>query len=199
MKTAQSAHHNLSHEPASIFGDPWNEPASTAVKIRTTLAFLAFLALVLLFAATASAWVSSLTPEPAQIGSAADAPKANDAGRRAQSPIPVLAPSGMTPAQADEFSQRLRATPDGYFSRVSFGDYDIVVNGSTRRSATADSAIRFSETETGLAAIFARDGADYQVEFSCRGPGSEAGVRCVTEAQARAFVEGFTAFAEPGA
>lgn len=196
MKTAQSMHHQLSRAPASIFGDPWNEPATTAVKVRTTLAFLVFMALVILFAATASAWVSSLTPEPVQTRPAADAVKANDAGRTAQSLIPVLAPSGMSPAQADEFAQRLRVTPDGYFSRVSFAAYDLVVNGSTRRSGPADSAIRLSQTETGLAAMFARDGADYQVEFSCRGPGSEAGVHCVSEAEALAVVAAFDPFAE---
>jgi hypothetical protein len=175
------------HEQPNVFGDPWNEPATTAVKIRTTLAFVAFLALIILFAATASGWVSDLAPEPAQ--PAAVASKANGAGRTAQSPVPVLAPSGMTAVQADEFAERLRSTPDGYFSRVSYPAFDMVVNGSLRRSGPADSALRISETETGISAMFARDGADYQVEFSCRGPGSEAGASCITEADVRAIVE----------
>jgi hypothetical protein len=197
MKTAHSAHPDLHHEPAGIFGDPWNEPATAASGLRMSLVIGILVLAAIVFAATAAAWVSDFSsqgaqPQPTVVE--ATAFTGDTRGGTQQSPVPVLAPGGMTAAQSEEFARRFRATPDGYFARVSFGAYDVVVNGSTRRSGAGDSAIRISETETGLAAMFSRAGADYQVEFSCRGPGSEAGARCITEDQARAFVAALIAY-----
>lgn len=186
------------NEQPGIFGDPWNEYATTASKVRMALVFVALLTLSILFAATASAWVSGFGPEPEQARAVADASKANDAGRVAQSPIPVLGPSSLTAAQAEEFAQRLRTSPYGYSSSVSLAAYDVVVDGSSRRSAP-DSAMRVSETERGLAVTFSRDGGDYQVEFVCRGPGSEAGASCVAEADALEYAAAFVTFGEDAA
>jgi hypothetical protein len=180
MKAAHAPYAGQHRQPSSIFDDPWNEPKTLAAKVRITLAFAAFLLLVILFAATASAWVSSLSDEAAP--RPATTLKSNEASRLEQSPVAVLAPSGMSAAQADEFARRFRATPDGYFSSVAFGGYDVVVNASSARSARG-AEISVSETETGLAVAFHRDGAEYQVAFSCRGPAN-----CISEAEARAVV-----------
>jgi FlaG/FlaF family flagellin (archaellin) len=204
MSTAQPSSAPHPHRNPSPFGDPWNEPASTASKLRTTLAVAVFIILVALFAATATAWVSAISTTPgAQQG--LSAPKnsarsdrtasAEDSRLTTGSGIGVLAPRNMTGDQTAEFTARFRATPDGYFSRVSFDSYDVVINGTKsvsaagRSGATRDaSEIRISETENGLSATFNRDGANYLVEFSCPGPGNEAGVACIGEADARAFV-----------
>jgi hypothetical protein len=106
------------------------------------------------------------------------------------SPAPVLAPGGLTMSEAAAFARSFHATPDGFFARVSLSRYDLVVNGSTSAAAASArglSEVRVSETETGLAAMFRRDGADYMLEFVCRGPGGETGARCATPEEARAL------------
>jgi hypothetical protein len=111
--------------------------------------------------------------------------------------VPVLAPAAMSTEQADSFEDSYRATPDGYFARMAMNGYDVVVNG-TRVFAVAPEAagappardtseIQYSETDTGASVTFNRFGADYSIEFVCRGPGGEPS--CVSEAQATEFVE----------
>lgn len=112
--------------------------------------------------------------------------------------VPVLAPSGMSTEQAAGFARSFRATPSGYFARMSGDDFDVVING-TRAYAVAPpsagarprdtSANQFSESETGLGVTFARFGADYSVDFVCRGGGDEAGMECISQEAAASFVE----------
>jgi len=112
--------------------------------------------------------------------------------------VPVLAPSGMSSEQAAGFGRSFRATPSGYFARMSGDDFDVVING-TRAYAVAPpsagarsrdtSANQFSESETGLGVTFARFGADYSVDFVCRGSGDEAGMECISQEAAASFVE----------
>lgn len=112
--------------------------------------------------------------------------------------VSVLAPSGMSSEQAAGFARSFRATPSGYFARMSGDDFDVVING-TRAYAVAPpsagarsrdtSANQFSESETGLGVTFARFGADYSVDFVCRGGGNEAGMECISQQAAARFVE----------
>lgn len=110
----------------------------------------------------------------------------------------VLAPANLSPERTAQFARTFRATPDGYFARVDLPGFDVVVNGTRAFGVVPESAgarsgevsqLRISESETGLSAVFRRYGVDYQIEFVCRGPGDEAGARCVTPEEARAVVE----------
>jgi len=116
----------------------------------------------------------------------------------ASASVPVLAPSGMTSNQAAGFARSYRTTPDGYFARMSGDDYDVVINGTHAYAVappdagarTRDtSTYQFSESETGLGVTFGRFGADYAVDFECRGSGDEAGMDCITQQAATRFVE----------
>jgi hypothetical protein len=117
-------------------------------------------------------------------------------------PTPVLTPSHLSAEGTAQFARTFRATPDGYFARVDLPGFDVVMNGSRAFGVAPESAgartgeisqLRISESETGLSAMFRRYGVDYQIEFVCRGPGDEAGVRCVTPEEARALVESLVA------
>jgi len=123
---------------------------------------------------------------------------ADAATRFDRSVVPVLAPETITPEQAARFATSFRATPDGYFGRLPQAGFDVVING-TRAFAVAPpsagapvrdmSEVRISQSETGLAASFSRYGADYEVEFACRGAGDELGARCLSAEEARALVD----------
>ncbi len=121
-----------------------------------------------------------------------------DAARFADATVPVLAPAGMSRGQAVQFTESFRATPDGYFARMSLEEFDVVVNG-TRIYARAPEAAgappardtsqyQYSESETGMSVTFSRFGADYSVDFVCRGAGDEGGSECVSEAEAAELV-----------
>jgi hypothetical protein len=117
------------------------------------------------------------------------------AAKMATSPIPVLAPASLTREQAAELGRKFRATSDGYFASFHHGAYDVVFNGSKGAGAAAGGAdrpdasrVRVSQEDTGLSTSFTLRGAEYQVEFACRGPGSEAGATCLTPDEARAFI-----------
>jgi hypothetical protein len=112
--------------------------------------------------------------------------------------VPVLAPVGLSEEQAQRFVDTFRATPDGYFARMSMPEFDVVVNGTKIYAIPPESAgaterdtteLHVTESEDGMSATFNRFGADYSVEFACRGAGGEEGAKCLTEAQAREFVE----------
>jgi hypothetical protein len=121
----------------------------------------------------------------------------NDGARFAEATVPVLAPAAMSREQASSFVSSYRTTPDGYFARLGLEEFDIVVNG-TRMFAVAPqgagapsrdtTAYQFSESDTGMSVTFNRFGADYSIDFVCRGPGGE-GSACVSEAEAAEFVE----------
>lgn len=117
-----------------------------------------------------------------------------DASKFADAVVPVLAPASMSTDQASGFADSYRATPDGYFARMAMDSYDVVVNGTRAFAVAPESAgarprdtsqVLFSETDTGASVTFNRFGADYSIEFVCRG----AGETCVTEAQATELVE----------
>jgi hypothetical protein len=181
------------------------------------------IALILaLVAAAAAAWMTSTNdiegsvvggsdgdPTPTEGQRTIDAPDVPDsatrrwlsedaAARMDGAAVPVLAPGDLTREQAAGFAERFRATPDGYFARLSLTNLDVVLNGTRRyavaperegATATYTSQVRISESETGLAASFSRFGADYEIEFSCRGPGGEETPDCITEAEARALID----------
>ncbi len=115
----------------------------------------------------------------------------------AESSVPVLAPAAMSTDQAETFADSYQTTPDGYFARMPSEEFDVVVNG-TRAYAVAPeaagaqtrdtSAFQFSESDTGLSVTFNRFGADYSIDFVCRGAGGDAG-GCVDETKAAEFVE----------
>jgi hypothetical protein len=201
--------------PQPSIGAPKPGPSPLAAKRALQAAVVVVLTLI---AASAAAWVglrgepSAVTdvqpggdPTPERgvrqvepvsaIAATFDAEalaKFNDAS------TPVLAPSQLSPEATAQFARTFRATPDGYFARVDLPGFDVVVNGSRAFGVAPESAgarsgevsqLRISESETGLSAMFRRYGVDYQIEFVCRGPGDEAGARCVTPEEARAVVE----------
>lgn len=116
----------------------------------------------------------------------------------ASATVPVLAPASMTEDQAARFAESYRVTPDGYFARIPGADFDVIVN-ATRAFAVAPaeagarpreaSTYTIGESETGLGVTLSRFGADYSIDFACRGEGDEGGADCVTEDAAAAFVE----------
>jgi hypothetical protein len=134
---------------------------------------------------------------PVVAESVADGLFPDDGATFASASVPVLAPSAMSREQASSFVSSYRTTPDGYFARMALDEFDVVVNG-TRMFAVAPEAAgapsrdttqyQFSESDTGLSVTFNRFGADYSIDFVCRGPGGE-GSACVTEAKAAEFVE----------
>ncbi len=112
-------------------------------------------------------------------------------------PAIVVAPSGMTQAQKDEFSRTFRATPDGFFARLTFDDHDVVINGTLAFTVPPES-LRFqrrtgryfvqkAEGETDIA--FSSFGGDYLVQFICHeySEGDVGG--CVTDEEAIALFE----------
>ena len=113
------------------------------------------------------------------------------AARFAGATVPVLAPVGLSADQVARFADTYRSTPDGYFARVGYDEYDVVMNG-TRAYAVAPQASepitaeemrdwKVSESETGLSVTFSRYGADYSLDFVCRGAGDEESADCVEE------------------
>lgn len=119
-----------------------------------------------------------------------------DASQFADASVPVLAPAAMSTEQAETFSDSYRTTPDGYFAQMPTDQFDVVVNGTRNFTVAPESAgaqtrdtsdIQFSESDTGLSATFNRFGADYSIDFVCRG-GGDVGGACVDEAEAAEFV-----------
>lgn len=115
----------------------------------------------------------------------------------ADASVPVLAPAAMSTDQASAFVDSYRTTPDGYFAQMAAEDFDVVVNGTRAYSVAPEAAgatprdtgaFQFSESDTGLSVTFNRFGADYSIDFVCRGAGGE-GATCVDEAEATQFVE----------
>jgi hypothetical protein len=159
---------------AGVFGDPWSEPPSAASKAARTLALVAAVAAAIVFSATASAWIDGFSSEPPVRLAAASLPEpgggaALDAAtlaKMATSPIPVLVPNTLSATQASEIARRFRAVPDGYFVRISYERYDVVLNGARAARAADAPQVQISESETGLSASFARDGGEYLIEFS---------------------------------
>jgi hypothetical protein len=112
-------------------------------------------------------------------------------------PSIVVAPSGMSQGERDEFSRSFRATPDGYFARLTRDDYDVVING-TLAYTVAPASLRFqrrtgryfiqkSEGETGIS--FSDFGGDYLIQFVCHEftEGQVGG--CVSDEEAVALFE----------
>ncbi|MGD2133815.1 MAG: hypothetical protein PVI23_13555 [Maricaulaceae bacterium] len=131
-------------------------------------------------------------PATAEVASAAGRLFPGDLAERfAGAPVPVLAPGAISPEQARRFAETFRPTPDGFFARIGYDAYDVVVNG-TRVYATPPPAaepitarrmsdLKVSESETGLSVTFSMFGADYSLDFVCRGAGEEESADCVGE------------------
>jgi hypothetical protein len=112
-------------------------------------------------------------------------------------PAIVVAPSGMSQTERDEFSRSFRATPDGYFASLTGDDHDVVING-TLAYTVAPSSLRFqrrtgryfiqkSVGETSIS--FSDFGGDYLVQFICHQYDDETVGGCVTDAEAVAVFE----------
>jgi hypothetical protein len=112
-------------------------------------------------------------------------------------PAIVVAPSGMTQEQRDEFSRTFRATPDGYFASLTMDGYDVVINGTLAYSV-APETLRFQRTsgrynlqkgEGSTDIAFADFGGDYLISFICQVyvEGQEGG--CVSDEDAVALFE----------
>lgn len=111
-------------------------------------------------------------------------------------PAIVVAPSGLTDLQKTEFSRTFRATPDGYFARLTGDDHDVVING-TLAYTVAPESVRFQRRagryhiqkglgETDVA--FSDFGGDYLIQFICHEYTEQEG-GCVTDAEAVAMFE----------
>lgn len=118
------------------------------------------------------------------------------------SPVPVLVPPPSVAAAADGLEAaptQIRPVSDGYFANYPGARYDLSVHGTKQFAAApatapapaaqaeADAAgYRFEEGEGQAILSFSRFGADYVLEFHCKGDLSAA---CVTEAEAIAAAE----------
>jgi hypothetical protein len=112
-------------------------------------------------------------------------------------PSIVVAPSGMSQSERDEFSRTFRATPDGYFAVLKGDDHDVVING-TLAYTVAPASLRFQRRtgryniqksigETDIA--FSDFGGDYLIQFICHEFDDEQVGGCVTDAEAVALFE----------
>jgi hypothetical protein len=112
-------------------------------------------------------------------------------------PAIVVAPSGMTQEQKDEFSRTFRATPDGFFAVLTFDDHDVVINGTLAFTVPPET-LRFqrrtgryfvqkAEGETAIS--FSSFGGDYLIQFVCHeySEGDVGG--CVTDDEAIALFD----------
>jgi hypothetical protein len=112
-------------------------------------------------------------------------------------PSIVVAPSGMTQEEKDEFSRTFRATPDGYFASLTRDGYDVVINGTLAYSVAPESLrlqprtgryhVQKSEGETGIA--FSDFGGDYLIQFICQEYVEDQVGGCVSDEEAIAFFE----------
>ncbi len=112
-------------------------------------------------------------------------------------PAIVIAPSGMTAEQRDEFSQTFRATPDGYFANLTMDGYDVVINGTLAYSVAPENVrfqrmsgrYRIQKGEGSTDIAFSDFGGDYLLQFICQEyvEGQEGG--CVSDADAVALFE----------
>lgn len=113
-------------------------------------------------------------------------------------PAIVVAPSGLTDNQKQEFSRTFRATPDGYFVRLTGDDHDVIINGTLAYSVAPASVVVRRRTgpytvqkalgETDIA--FSDFGGDYLIQFVCHEYTEEEG-GCVTDDEAVAFYQRF--------
>lgn len=112
-------------------------------------------------------------------------------------PAIVVAPSGLAQEQKDEFSRTFRATPDGYFARLTMDSYDVVINGTLAYSV-APETVRFQRTsgryrlqkaegETDIA--FSDFGGDYLLQFICHEFVEDQEGGCVSDEDAIALFE----------
>ncbi|MCG8442729.1 MAG: hypothetical protein MI723_13080 [Caulobacterales bacterium] len=110
----------------------------------------------------------------------------------AASPVPVLAPAGLTSADRDAFSNTFGATADGFYAVIPRGAFDVVLNG-TVSYVVSPALIKeiprdgftylYEEGDAGTNISFNRFGADYLLEFECRDAINYAS-DCVTEQEA---------------
>lgn len=112
-------------------------------------------------------------------------------------PAIVIAPSGMTQEQRDEFSQTFRATPDGYFAVLTMDGYDVVINGTLAYSVAPETVrferlsgrYRLQKGEGSTDIAFSDFGGDYLISFICQAyvEGVEGG--CVSDEEAVALFD----------
>jgi hypothetical protein len=112
-------------------------------------------------------------------------------------PAIVVAPSGMSQAEKDEFSETFRATPDGYFASLTREGYDVVINGTLAYSVAPESLrlqprtgryhVQKSEGETDIA--FSDLGGDYLIQFICQEYSEGEIGGCISDDDAVAFFE----------
>jgi hypothetical protein len=112
-------------------------------------------------------------------------------------PAIVVAPSGLSQPEKDEFARTFRATPDGYFARLTRDGYDVVING-TLAYAVPPASLRFQRRtgryfiqksigETGIS--FSDFGGDYLIQFICQQYTEGQVGGCVSDEEAVALFE----------
>jgi hypothetical protein len=113
----------------------------------------------------------------------------------AKAPAIVVAPSGMTQPQKDEFGRTFRGTKDGYFARLTFANYDVIFNGTLSyvvppaslklTPRTTSNEVRKANGETDV--TFSDFGGDYVIQFVCHKYDESTVGGCVSDADAIAF------------
>lgn len=106
-------------------------------------------------------------------------------------PVPVLLPTGIVIPQGVDSQPRFQPLSDGYYAAYPGIDYDIIVNGTNETVAGTSEiesqidkdALIFQPTSTGAMVSFSKYGADYLVEFECKGADG-ASPDCISEADA---------------
>ena len=117
-----------------------------------------------------------------------------------ESPVPVIAPTGMSEEQRAGFAESFRALQDGFLATLPGESYDVVVNGTRRYVEAPEEAepidrpedvtdYAFSETDEGASLSFSRFNTDYALDFMCHeAMGGEAS--CVEADAAEALADG---------
>jgi len=112
-------------------------------------------------------------------------------------PAIVVAPSSMSQDERDEFARTFRATPDGYFARLTRDDYDVVINGTLAysvppaslrfRRRTGRFFVQKAQGETDIS--FSDFGGDYLIQFICHEYDEDQIGGCVDDDEATALFD----------
>ncbi len=101
--------------------------------------------------------------------------------------VPVLLPTGIVTPQGAG-TPAFRPLRDGYYANYPGAAYDITVSGTDRVHGDGEVArnddMNFAQMAAGAQVSLSRYGADYLVEFECKGVEGALGDSCISEEDA---------------
>lgn len=99
-------------------------------------------------------------------------------------PVPVLLPTGIVVPQGAG-QPAYRPLTDGYYANYPGAEYDITISGTNRVYGAGGQGsvdeMAFARTAAGAQVSLSRYGADYLVEFECKGFAGARGDGCISE------------------